>query len=74
MIIDELKEIFKNTMPQCNLSKVVPEAKLTSDLGVDSLNMLLLAIAVEDHYNIRFDPEAKLETVKDIVDYVESHK
>lgn len=74
MVIDELKEIFKNTMPQCNPDKVVPDAKLTTDLGVDSLNMMLLAIAVEDHYNIRFESGAKLETVKDIVDYVESHK
>jgi len=74
MILDELKEIFTQVMPQCDASKVTPESILTSDLGVDSLNMMLLAITVEDHYGIRFDADAKLVTVQDIVDYVEAHK
>ena len=41
--------------------------------GVDSLNMMLLAITVEDEFKIRFNSDAKLETVKDIVDYVEAN-
>ena len=32
-----------------------------------------LAITVEDEFKIRFSSDAKLETVKDIVDYVEAN-
>ena len=35
--------------------------------------MILLAITVEDEFKIRFNSDAKLETVKDIVDYVEAN-
>ena len=35
--------------------------------------MMLLAITVEDEFKIRFSSDAKLETVKDIVDYVEAN-
>ena len=48
------------------------DSVLATDLGVDSLNMMLLAITVEDEFKIRFNSDAKLETVKDIVDYVEA--
>lgn len=73
MVFEKLKEIFTKVMPQTDASKITLDSSLTGDLGVDSLNMMLLAITVEDEFKIQFDSEAKLSTVKDIVDYVEAH-
>ena len=73
MVFEKLKEIFGRVMPQCDTSTITMDSVLTTDLGVDSLNMMLLAITVEDEFKIRFSSDAKLETVKDIVDYVEAN-
>ena len=73
MVFEKLKEIFGRVMPQCDPSTITMDSVLTTDLGVDSLNMMLLAITVEDEFKIRFSSDAKLETVKDIVDYVEAN-
>lgn len=73
MVFEKLKDIFARVMPQCDQSTITMDSVLTTDLGVDSLNMMLLAITVEDEFKIRFSSDAKLETVKDIVDYVEAN-
>lgn len=73
MVYDKLVEIFTKVMPATDPSKVQMESVLSSDLGVDSLNMMLLAITCEDEFKIRFESDAKLETVGDIVEYVEKH-
>lgn len=73
MVFEKLKEIFGRVMPQCDPAPITMDSVLATDLGVDSLNMMLLAITVEDEFKIRFSSDAKLETVKDIVDYVEAN-
>ncbi len=72
MIFDKLVEIFERVMPQVNTADITMDSVLSTDLGVDSLNMMLLAISVEDAFNINFESNVKLETVKDICDYVAS--
>jgi len=71
MIFEKLKKIFERVMPQVDTADIKPETVLTSDLGVDSLNMLLLAVSVEEEFDIKFEPSTKIDTVKDICDYVE---
>lgn len=71
MIFDKLKEIFGRVMPQIDESDITMDSVLTTDLGVDSLNMMLLAISVEEEFDIEFDSAANLMTVRDICDYVE---
>ena len=73
MVFEKLKEIFGRVMPQCDPATIKMDSVLATELGVDSLNMMLLAITVEDEFKIRFNSDAKLETVKDIVDYVEAN-
>ncbi|MDO5127902.1 MAG: phosphopantetheine-binding protein [Eubacteriales bacterium] len=74
MIFDELVEIFKRVMPQMDASKLKPESVLTTDIGIDSLNMMLLAITVEDQFGIKFEAGVKLDTVSDIMEYIEKCK
>ena len=73
MIFDKLIEILKRIMPQVDTSKITQESVLTTDVGIDSLNLMLLAITVEDEFNIQFDSTNELKTVGDICNFVETH-
>ena len=73
MIFDKLIEILKRIMPQVDTSKITKESVLTTDVGIDSLNLMLLAITVEDEFNIHFDSTNELKTVGDICIFVETH-
>ena len=73
MIFDKLIEILKRIMPQVDTSKITKESVLTTDVGIDSLNLMLLAITVEDRFNIHFDSTNELKTVGDICNFVETH-
>ena len=49
------------------------DSKLVTDLGLSSVGMLYLVIAVEEAFSIRFDNVgmSDFQTVKDVVDYIE---
>ncbi len=61
-----------------NLSEeqVTLEASFTGDLGADSLDTVELIMEFEKEFDIEIpDEQAKeIKTVKDAVDYIESHK
>lgn len=73
MIFDKLIEILKRIMPQVDTSNITKDSVLTTDVGIDSLNLMLLAITVEDEFNIHFDSTNELKTVGDICNFVETH-
>jgi acyl carrier protein len=54
--------------------QIVPEARLVEDLGLDSLDAVELAIAVERKFDIEVPEEelTKLKTVADMLALVES--
>ena len=56
-------------------AKITPEAKLKEDLGIDSLDAVELAMAIEEAFDIKIDDEdlKKLSTVQDIVNCVEKN-
>lgn len=47
--------------------RLAPELRLVEDLELDSLKMLTLALEVENHFRVRLDPEAGIETVGELV-------
>lgn len=53
--------------------RVDADSRLVEDLGLDSIRLLTLAVAVEDHFGICLDEddEAALETVGDLIAVVE---
>ncbi len=74
-VADDVKQIIAEQLG-VDEEEVKPEAKFVEDLGADSLDTVELVMAMEEKFGIDIpDSEAeKIATVKDAIDYVESHK
>lgn len=68
-VFSQLKEVLQVVRPAVDLSEVTYETELVSGLGIDSLSMLLISLAIEDKLQIRFDNAAPFVTVGDVCDY-----
>ena len=70
-ILEGLKEIIGVIRPKTDISNVAFESELVRELGIDSLTMMLLALAVEEKYQMRFPADkAAPVTVGDVCDGV----
>ena len=69
-IFDGLKEIIQTIKPKMNLDNVSEQSALVTDLGIDSLSMLLLSLATEQKFQIRFETQKPFERVSDVIDYI----
>lgn len=57
-------------------SAVVEEATFNEDLGADSLDLFELVMSFEDEFGVKIPVEdlENINTVGDVVKYIESHK
>jgi len=70
-VFEGLKEVLSVIRPNADLSQTNFQSELVKDLGIDSLSMLLLALAVEEKFKIHFpDGAAAPVTVGDVCDAV----
>jgi len=55
---------------------VTEDANITEDLGADSLDIVELIMALEEHFDMSIEDEAaeQMNTVRDVVDYIEKAK
>lgn len=72
-IFEGLKEILKLIKPSMDLSAVNEESQLVRDVGLDSLTILLLSLAVENKFGFKFEGQPKFNTVGEVIDYIGSH-
>ncbi|MDD6261597.1 MAG: phosphopantetheine-binding protein [Clostridiales bacterium] len=72
MLVEKLKTILSGVNPEINTETITEETKLVGDLGLDSLNMMLLAVQVEDEFGFRFDDMPTFETVGDLCRYIDN--
>ena len=58
---------------EINQDLIKPESNLFDDIGINSVGMLYMALALEEEFNIKFqnDDFAKIKTVADVVDCIE---
>ncbi|OWT33932.1 acyl carrier protein [Helicobacter pylori PMSS1] len=58
---------------EIDVSQVTPEAKFVKDLGVDSLDILELIMALEERFGIEIPDEQaeKIVNVGDVMRYIE---
>ena len=73
-ITEKLTEVMKMAMSaDFNEAALNENASLTNDLGLSSVGVLYVVIAIEEFFNIRFDDVgfADFNTVGDVIDYIE---
>ena len=58
---------------EVDLTAVTADANLREDLGINSIGILYMALAIEEEFGIKFVNEdfAGIQTVQDVVDLVE---
>ena len=73
-IIETITQIIVDQLG-VDKSAVAPEAKFIDDLGVDSLDIVELLMALEDQFGIEVpDEDAEgLQTVGGLMRYIEEH-
>jgi acyl carrier protein len=71
-IADRVKDIIVEQLG-VNPDQVTPEAKFIEDLGADSLDTVELVMAFEEEFGAEIPDEdaEKLQTVGDVVKYIE---
>lgn len=72
-------ETFRNII--CNYVDIAPEditedSKLRSDIGLNSFDMVNVAVDLENQYGVKIDSKkfGGLKTVSDLMSYIESIK
>lgn len=72
-MFERLLKLIKQNMPDVDTSKATPESRLMEDLGMDSIGLMMLSMAMEDEFGVRFDEPEPFETVQDVMNYLEKH-
>ena len=74
-IKEKLADVFKMAMggSDIEISNTNEDANLVTDLGLNSVGILYVVIAIEEFFNIRFDDvgAGDFKTVADVIDYIE---
>jgi acyl carrier protein len=73
-VFEKIKQAIIKVQPGIDEAKIVPMARITDDLGIDSLTKVELALAMEDSFGF-YLPDSELETivtVNDVVALIES--
>lgn len=76
-IKEKLKEVLKMAMGETadTLIKCSEEDRLNEDLGLNSVGILYVVVAIEEFFDIQFQGVGfgDFKTVKDVVDYIEQY-
>ena len=74
-IKEKLADVMKLAAPnsEIDFEGVSESANLISDLGLSSVGVLYVVIAIEEFFNIRFDDVgfSDFKTIGDVIDYIE---
>lgn len=73
-IIEKLAEILQDVLEEdIDIENITPESDLFEDLGLNSIGILYVAMAIEEEFNIKFQNEdmLTLRTVGDVVKIIE---
>ena len=74
-ITEKLADVMKLAMPasDLDLNSLCEDSNLLTDVGLTSVGILYVVIAIEEFFNIRFDDVgfADFKTIGDVIDYIE---
>lgn len=76
-VFNELKKIFKLVIPNgIDVEKITMKNNITTDLGINSIGVIYLAIAIEEMYGIDMSEVTftTFKTIEDVIDYILENK
>ncbi|MCH3987955.1 MAG: acyl carrier protein [Lachnospiraceae bacterium] len=71
-IFERLKKILKICMPEADIASVTRDTVINRDLGIDSMNFIMIMAKVEGAFDITVPDElwSRLSTAQDVIDIV----
>lgn len=75
MTTEKVKEIIANQL-SVKVADIKDETNIAEELGADSLDLVEILMSLEDEFGVSIPDEAipEIKTIKDIVEFIESHK
>lgn len=75
MELQEFKKLINEKL-SINTDSITLDTDITSDMGIDSIDVMEIIMAIESKYEIRFDDEKikDLKKVSDVLAYVSQLK
>lgn len=72
-LIKVFNAVFEDTV---EADSITPEASLREDIGINSIGLLYMALALEEEFGIKFKNEdfAGIQTVADVITIVENKR
>jgi acyl carrier protein len=74
-IKEKLMDVMRMAVPSgtVNLENLTEASELVTDIGLSSVGVLYIVIAIEEFFGIRFDDVgfADFKTIGDVIDYIE---
>lgn len=73
-IMQELIALLNKVLPAVNTDNVTMKSDLRTDLAIDSFNMILLAVSIEDHFHIKLEKNFAPKSVEDVCMYIQNKR
>lgn len=73
MVFEKIREIIAEQTGK-DVSEITLETNVKEDLDADSLDLFQIINDIEDEFDVSVEDPEVIVTVKDAVDFVESHK
>ena len=73
MVFEKIREIIVEQTGK-DESEITLETNVKEDLDADSLDLFQIINDIEDEFDVSVENPEEIVTVKDAVDFVESHK
>ena len=70
---DRLLQLIQQYLPEDKIAKATPSSRLLADLGMDSIGMLMLSMALEEEFGVSFREPVRFETVQDVLDFLDKN-
>ena len=74
-VMDKVKEVIVDVM-KVDANEIHSDTRFIEDLKADSMDQFFLIDGFSEKFNLTIsdDDSRKIRSVKDVVDYIESHK
>lgn len=69
----DLIDILLRTAPDTDISKITTESRLKADLGLTSLDFIMIMFEIQDKYGVTFTGEESFDTVGDVIRFLQEN-